>query len=472
MQFLRKRVVVPSWFLIFGAFSLIAAFFNRLLVPSVRWFFRSRANNVIHQVNDRLAIELPEFKLTRREERVGRLVYDAKVLSAIEAEADSTGVPRDVLFERVEQYAREIVPAFNAYVYFQIGIGISRRLTDALYNVRLGYVDQAGLQQLNRSSDSLVFVMNHRSNMDYVLLGHIAMDYVALSYAVGEWANVFPVKQLISAMGAFFVRRGSGNALYRRVLERYVQQATEAGVVQAMFPEGRLTRDGKLQEPRLGLLDYMLRATNTKNERDLILVPVAVNYDLVVEDDTQVQASVKDAPTLTLRQKAAGIRSNWRLLSRRGLHGFGFSVINVGTPISLREWATERCVEFDQLPKDARIAEAKLLANQLMDVIGELVPVLPVSVLANVFVEQGGWISAETIHTRNQLLLDTLAARGAHVYIPRKERTQAIASGLSLLELRGLIEQRGSQYRANPSKLPLLHYYANSIAHLLPTDLQ
>ena len=43
-------------------------------------------------------------------------------------------------------------------------------------------------------------------------------------------------------MGGYFIRRGSRNALYRRVLARYVQMATEEGTTQAMFPEGGLSR--------------------------------------------------------------------------------------------------------------------------------------------------------------------------------------------------------------------------------------
>ena len=60
-------------------------------------------------------------------------------------------------------------------------------------------------------------------------------------------------------MGGFFVRRNSKNPLYRKVLERYVQMATEGGVPQAIFPEGGLSRDGHLREPKLGLLDYVMR---------------------------------------------------------------------------------------------------------------------------------------------------------------------------------------------------------------------
>jgi len=60
-------------------------------------------------------------------------------------------------------------------------------------------------------------------------------------------------------MGAYFVRRDSKDELYRRVLERYIAMATEAGVPQALFPEGGLTRDGRMREPRLGVIDYMMR---------------------------------------------------------------------------------------------------------------------------------------------------------------------------------------------------------------------
>src|SRR4029077_7567496 len=74
--------------------------------------------------------------------------------------------------------------------------------------------------------------------------------------------------------------------LYRRVLERYIQMATAAGVTQAVYPEGGLTRDGRLRPPKLGLLDYMLRGFDPAGERDLVFIPVGINYDRVLEDRT------------------------------------------------------------------------------------------------------------------------------------------------------------------------------------------
>lgn len=101
----------------------------------------------------------------------------------------------------------------------------------------MGYSDEAGLTAIPRGA-TVVFVMNHRSNMDYVLVGCLAARQAAPSYTVGEWARIWPLQTLIRSMGAYFVRRNSRDELYRRVLERYVAMATAAGVTQAVYPEG------------------------------------------------------------------------------------------------------------------------------------------------------------------------------------------------------------------------------------------
>ena len=125
-----------------------------------------------------------------------------------------------------------------------IGCGSAIRNDDAL-----AAVDPAS---------SVIFVINHRSNMDYVLVTYVASTSSALSYAVGEWAQVWGLRGLIRSMGAYFISRDSREALYRKVLARYVHMATAAGVTQAIFPEGGLSRDGRLRPPKFGLLSYMV----------------------------------------------------------------------------------------------------------------------------------------------------------------------------------------------------------------------
>ena len=97
-------------------------------------------------------------------------------------------------------------------------------------------------------------------------------------------------------MGAYFVRRNSGDPLYRTVLQRYVQMATEAGVPQAMFPEGGLTIDGKLRTPKLGLLDYMLKTFDPAGERDLVHAPRPKEFPAMLAHVAFPSASVLKRP--------------------------------------------------------------------------------------------------------------------------------------------------------------------------------
>src|SRR6202035_3999222 len=248
---MSATVSLPLWLALVLLLLASWAALDLLLVPSVRWVLRRRVNRVIDELRTRLRIEIKPFQLTKRQVLIDRLMYDPKVLEAAEAQARAEGMPREVAMARVERYAREIVPSFNAYAYFRIGYWLSRRVARLLYRVRLGYSDEAGLAAVDPQA-TVVFLMNHRSNMDYVLVAYLASDRTALSYAVGEWARIWPLQTLIRATGAYFVRRNSRDPLYRRVLERYIQMATAAGVTQAVYPEGGLTRDGPPRPPQLG----------------------------------------------------------------------------------------------------------------------------------------------------------------------------------------------------------------------------
>ena len=64
-------------------------------------------------------------------------------------------------------------------------------------------------------------------------------------------------------------------------------------------------------------------------------------------------------------------------------------------------------------------------------------------------------------------LVDQLQARGANVYVPRKDFDYAVNVGLRMLRLRRLVGEREGLYYAQAEEMPLLRYYANSIAHLL-----
>ena len=468
-------LILPVWLVVIAGVLAGWAVLDRLLVPSARWFFRRRVNRLIEEANTRLQIEIPAFELTKRRVLIDRLMFDPEVQEAAAVEAKARNEPREAVMADVGRYAREIVPAFNAYVYFRVGYWFAKTVANWLYRVRLGHADEASFAKIDPKS-TVVFVMNHRSNMDYVLVGFLAAEKAALSYAVGEWARIWPLQQLIRSMGAYFVRRGSGNDLYRRVLERYVQMATEAGVSQAVYPEGGLTRDGRLRPPRYGLIDYMVKGFDPKAERDLVFIPVGLNYDRVLEDRTLIGKLDVGARRKGLFGSLATTTRfafhNFVLMARGRWEKFGYASVNFGTPISMRSYIDQRKIDFRALPEDQRHTAVAKLVGELMDAVGRVVPVLPVSAVAATLMRDPDRIftELELKAATHRTLLD-LAENGAHIYIPHGDEDLAIDRGLSMLRLRRLVaEAEGDLISAREGDIEMLSYYANAIEHLLPSE--
>ena len=466
---MSSTITVPLWLALLVAALAVWALLERLLMPSARWFIRSRANKVLDEVSQRLPIHIRPFQQVRRQAMIDRLVFDEKVQNAARGFADAHEMPREVALAQALRYAREIVPAFNAYMYFRVGYWIGKKLSQALYRVRIGYTDDAGLAAIPEHA-TVVFVMNHRSNMDYIIASYLSAERAALSYAVGEWARLWGLQQLIRAMGAYFVRRNSKDELYRRVLERYIAMATEAGVTQAVYPEGGLTRDGRLREPRFGVLDYMLRGFHTHGERDLYFVPLGLNYDRVLEDRTQLLPAEATRPgRVRALANTLGFLANqlWLLLRSRW-HRMGYACVNFGTPVSVRAWAAARGIDFDHLDRERRHVEVAALGRHLMSEVGRLIPVLPVPLVATVLLREPAQpYSLFDLKSAVAALVTRLEARGARLYVPRQDWDYAVGAGLRMLTLRHLVDEADGLYTARASEMALLRYYANSIAHLL-----
>ena len=124
-------VTVPLWlFLPIAAFALWSLI-DRLLIPSGRWFLSRRLNRLIDRLNRRLDVEIKPFQLTKRQVLIDRLVYDPQVVAAANDYARANNMPREAAMTEVHRYAREIVPTFNAYVYFRVGYSIARTVASS-----------------------------------------------------------------------------------------------------------------------------------------------------------------------------------------------------------------------------------------------------------------------------------------------------------------------------------------------------
>jgi glycerol-3-phosphate O-acyltransferase len=445
-----RTVELPLWLLILVLLFAGVTFASHFLFPSVRWFLRRRAERLVAELNKRLDRPIQPFKLLDRTDMIQRLLYDPEVMKAVADHAHETGVREDVAFERARHYAREIVPSFSATVYFGVATRAARWLSTLLYDVRVdGEARLAGIDP----KATVVFVMNHRSNMDYVLVTYIAARSSPIAYAVGEWARVWPLQWLIRAMGGYFIRRKYSAPLYRKVIARYVHMATAAGVEQAVFPEGGLSLDGRIAAPKLGLLGYIVEEFRPGG-RDIVFVPVALNYDRVLEDTVLVAAgkegtrrfrgSVPDAVRF-------GFRYAWRRLTGR-VHRMGTAGVAFGEPLSLSAWAEGR----------GPVAPGPLAAA-LMARVQAAMPVLPVPLVLSVL-RMRGPMERPALDAAVAEEAARLREAGARVLLPEADGVEA---ALTLLRRRGLVREAEGIIGIAPERAEMADYYAATVLPLI-----
>lgn len=448
---MTRTVELPLWLFILILIFAAVTFASHFLFPSVRWFLRRRAEKLVEELNKRLERPIEPFKLARRTDTIQRLIYDPQVVKAVTEHARDTGVREDVAFETAKRYAREIVPGFSASAYFGFATRVARWLANKLFVVRLGHYDE--VQHAAIGSDAtVIYVMNHRSNMDYVLVTYLVAERAALSYAVGEWARIWPLAPLIRALGGYFIRRRSRNALYRKVLARYVQMATAGGVAQAIFPEGGLSQDGRMHQPKLGLLSYIVAEFDPEG-RDVVFVPVALNYDRVIEDRLLIEARRKGEKRYrgTIPSAAAfAMRYVWRRITKRAQR-FGTAAVSFGDPLSLAAL-------------DGR--DAADIARELMRRIGRVTPVLPVPLVASLLDGAEGRVAEADLLGALEARLEAFRRQGAVILVPSDDPAATLETGLAHLALRHIVERGGGAVRLRPEKADLVAFYAASLSGL------
>jgi glycerol-3-phosphate O-acyltransferase len=398
---------------------------------------------------------------------------DPVVAEAVRAHMAETGLPEPAVWRQVETYLDEIVPHFSILSYYKVGYNVAKVLVNLLYKVSVEYQDEAALMRIPRR-DVVVYLMNHRSNADYVVVAYVLAYGVHVSYAVGEWARAWPLEYVFKSFGSYFIRRRFREPLYHTVLERYVRLITRNGVTQGIFPEGGLTRDGRLRPPKLGLLDYICRTVDDPEfDRDVWFVPVAINYDRVLEDRSLIRELLDPAdrpPRLAQLGTVASylLGNTVRLLTGR-LKRYGRVAVTFGTPVSLRTWLAAAPQGVLGWPKERRLPVLEGLARQMLARIGAIIPVTPVPLAAAALLSfEQSVVPRAAVLERMDALRDGLLAVNAKVVRGGLRIDEVWDRAWRTFRLRRLVVAEGESLVILPRGRPLLEYYANSIAHLLP----
>ena len=240
--------------------------------------------------------------------------------------------------------------------------------------------------------------------------------------------------------------------------------ATAGGVAQGIFPEGGLSLTGKMMPPKLGLFSYLTEAQDT-TKRDVVFVPVAINYDRVLEDRVLIAAGQRGDRRFGARISVVLgfiLRKFWQGVRGRYVR-FGKAAVVFGDPLSLRDFGPDKPVEE--------------LAHTLMQRIEDAMPVLMVPLLARHFeVAQGALTGAAII---DAVARDTLRL-GTHMpSLTPEELSNETDSALKRMERNRLIvrgedgwrrdpprhREGEAGWRIAPGEEAVVAFYANSIAH-------
>ncbi len=474
----------------------------------VRWLVVRRLRGWMHQSAVRFVrrhhIRMEAARFIDRVWIREALAQDRAIEEKILEVARATGESHRLLRDRVDAYVEEIAPFFSLSAYYRFGASAAKRFLDFCFEL----VHEPGAFQRQAAevppNAVRVYVINHRANMDPAILAYALLHHVPMSYAVGEWALVWPLHTLFRMFGSYFVRRGEKDPLYHRVLERFIQLIASHGAVTGFFPEGALSRDGRLRRPRTGLLDYLIGLRREHPDRPIVFLPIGLNYDRVFEDHILVREKDGPIPKATASERMRNLvgvigwfpvllGANLVKVATRSHRKFGNAAVVFGEPLHLDAWPGGAAIHT--LPDPERRVALEALGDELLrNRIGKVVPALPVPIFCTALLrEPAGELGA----LRREVIsvLAELRARGAPVrfgraFDPILARRQQGNERLALLDdalieaeeadvviqlattlllrrklVRRVVTPAGPGVEAVAGAESLIAYYANSIAH-------
>ena len=465
---LQYAITLPLWAAlpILGLALLGAKTY--ILGPIIRRMLSRRERDLKARLKTTLTRPLPKVLQVPRRVLMERLFSDPLVQSAIDDACE--GQSREAAEKEAHKYVDELMPSFFALFYFHIGYWMARRWLRTMYDIQIVRQPLPEAYADIPQDASIVLVGNHRSNLDVAVLSYLAARTSMISFAAGEWASVWPLNRIMQMSGCYIIRREAQGRLYKTVLARYVHMMIGAHMPQGIFLEGGLSRDGAIQPVKLGLMRYILAGLGADDTNDIVFIPVAFNYDRVPEDTTllahQDQGFTKKSKLYAVKSTlwhSLGVAARMLNISRQR---FGQAAVSFGPPLSARDWLVQQGGSVETLDDDGRKAIVAPIAEVIIGQITNMIPVLPVSLVATVITQTDRVAFTDKDIQKGVLsLLDQLRLKDAPLAIDEFDDIIAHRRGLDVLLTRGVLTEEGGLFCLKQEKAALLEYYARTVSH-------
>ena len=334
---------------------------------------------------------------------------------------------------RIEGYLEELRATQRHSIY--------RALKHPLYPI-LRKVERVaeGLPHLRKALDTgrVVYVSNHKSHLDYLIELLILEDYDLRPPIIAAGINLFGGALGLlhkHVTGAIPIRRGARDAAYLVTLKAYVAELLQSHDL-FFYPEGGRSYSGELKTAKTGLFNAVVLAEVPV----LHIVPVAIAYDLVLEDRILAPQVTKGRQRPFSRELAEMVGTAVGYQSR--------AFVTFGAPVTL--------TGGESRPR----RDVMDLAQTVLSAVGRLHKVLPTALVATAMRPS---MPRHELVKAVQGLIDRLAASGAN--LGATNGADAVTQALALFEERGVLQPEGDLVRVRDRFV--LRYYARQLKHLL-----
>lgn len=438
-----------------GIEERILSFFQRVS-NVVTSFFRSLSNSMKNYLRGKTRF-VPAVLPKGRKEMIEVILERREHQDFLTDFARECGMPLDHVEQSFRGYLHEIASDLN-YVSIPFWDFFLSWIFETIYE---GLdVDHAALEKIRHlvGQRPIVFVPNHRSHMDYLLLSYVLNDHrIQVPYiCAGTNLSFWPLGTAFRKSGAFFIRRSyDGNKLYAAAVQAYIEELIREKAPLEFFIEGTRSRTGKLISPRMGILSSIVHAQERIGTDDVLFVPTSFTYESVLEEKSY------------LEEQAGGVKkeeSFWDLIRLRKYlrRRQGKVYIRFGDPVSLGEFAAGAPMERSKIQS---------LAYELTYGINKSSVVTPAALAATVLLTQPRRsITAKDLQSTVEAYLDYLRFKGCRLSEPlQKYQSLAIREALRGY-IRGHLVQESYDfeeplYRVVEEKRALLDYYKNTSVH-------
>ena len=284
----------------------------------------------------------------------------------------------------------------------------------------------------------VIYASNHKSHTDYLIEPLILDDHGIRPPVIAAGINLFGGALGLlhrHVTGAIPIRRNTKDPAYLVTLKAYVAELLTRHDI-LVYLEGGRSYNGAMKSPKTGLLHAALQA----GQDDLTILPMAVAYDLVLEDQALAHQGVKR------RQRPFALE-----LAEMVRYGVGYqsrAFVTFGTPVPLSGYDVESR------------REVMNLASHIGDLIGKLHKVLPTALVSAAMRPS---IDLTDLTDRIDGLLEVLRVSGANLAVSTGQ--QAVEEAIEPMTERGILVIDGTKCRVRDRMV--LRYYARSIQHLL-----